>query len=284
MNNPYFIEGPALISFSGGRSSGFMLRQILDAHGGQLPDDVHVVFANTGREMPETLDFVQECGTRWGVSVVWLEYRLDNDGKPTYEIVDHNSASRNGEPFEMLIDKRQYLPNPVARMCTAELKIRSIERWAKDLSIIDFSSVIGLRADEKRRVSKIRNRKSEMKGCIETSTPMADANHTVADVSQFWKDSDFDLMLPNNDGKTPLGNCDLCYLKGASTIMGIVRDYPERAQWWADMENRITSAYGDGALFRKDRPSYREMIKASKEQMDLFDMPDEPTIPCTCTD
>lgn len=33
--NPYHIEGPALISVSGGRTSGFMLRQILDAHGGR---------------------------------------------------------------------------------------------------------------------------------------------------------------------------------------------------------------------------------------------------------
>ena len=32
--NPYLIEGPAVISFSGGRTSGYMLKHILDAHGG----------------------------------------------------------------------------------------------------------------------------------------------------------------------------------------------------------------------------------------------------------
>ena len=47
-SNPYKIEGPALISFSGGRTSGFMLYHILQAHGGTLPEDYFVVFANTG--------------------------------------------------------------------------------------------------------------------------------------------------------------------------------------------------------------------------------------------
>ena len=31
-SNPYKIEGPALISFSGGRTSGYMLKHIIDAH------------------------------------------------------------------------------------------------------------------------------------------------------------------------------------------------------------------------------------------------------------
>lgn len=41
MTHPsYKIQGPALISFSGGRTSGYMLHQIVQAHGGTLPDDV----------------------------------------------------------------------------------------------------------------------------------------------------------------------------------------------------------------------------------------------------
>ncbi len=62
MLDPFLISGPAVISFSGGRTSAYMLWRILRAHGGALPDDVVVCFANTGREMSATLDFVRECG------------------------------------------------------------------------------------------------------------------------------------------------------------------------------------------------------------------------------
>ena len=70
--NPYKIDGPALISFSGGRTSAYMLYHILQAHGGSLPDDIYVTFANTGKEMPETLDFVHDCGVHWDVKIHWL--------------------------------------------------------------------------------------------------------------------------------------------------------------------------------------------------------------------
>ena len=50
MSNPYKIPEPALISFSGGRTSGFMLWKILQAYNGKLPEDIWVVFANTGKK------------------------------------------------------------------------------------------------------------------------------------------------------------------------------------------------------------------------------------------
>ena len=43
--NPYRVPRPAVISFSGGRTSGFMLKKILDAYAGRLPGDIAVVFA-----------------------------------------------------------------------------------------------------------------------------------------------------------------------------------------------------------------------------------------------
>ena len=74
MSSAYLITEPAAISFSGGRTSGYMLYKILEAHDFNLPHDVKVTFANTGKEMPQTLDFVQACSDNWGVDIVWLEY------------------------------------------------------------------------------------------------------------------------------------------------------------------------------------------------------------------
>ena len=76
-NNPFLLETPGVINFSGGRTSGYMLRKILDAFDNKLPDDLPVVFANTGKEMPQTLDFVHDCSTHWDVPIVWVEWNND---------------------------------------------------------------------------------------------------------------------------------------------------------------------------------------------------------------
>jgi 3'-phosphoadenosine 5'-phosphosulfate sulfotransferase (PAPS reductase)/FAD synthetase len=107
-DSPYAITDPAIISFSGGRTSGYMLRHILDTHGGTLPDNIKVVFANTGKERQETLDFVHECGQRWNVAIVWVEYDWDEPHRT--RIVGHNSASRKGAPYEALIDRKGSCP------------------------------------------------------------------------------------------------------------------------------------------------------------------------------
>lgn len=134
-SSPFFITGPALISFSGGRTSAFMLYMILCAHGGVLPADVHVCFANTGKEREETLRFVHECGIRWGVPIVWLEWRAGAGAatEDRFEIVGLNSASRNGEPLKALFRRRKYLPNAVTRFCTAEAKIETMKQYMLSL-------------------------------------------------------------------------------------------------------------------------------------------------------
>ena len=66
-------EGNVLISFSGGRTSAYMLHRIVEANDGLRPE-CKVLFANTGREMPRTLDFVRDVQKHIGVDVTWLEY------------------------------------------------------------------------------------------------------------------------------------------------------------------------------------------------------------------
>ena len=73
--NPFRVPRPAVISFSGGRTSAFMLKRIVDAYDGRLPRDVAVVFANTGLERPETLEFVDVCSRAWSVDIVWVQTR-----------------------------------------------------------------------------------------------------------------------------------------------------------------------------------------------------------------
>lgn len=276
MRDPFRIEGPAAVSFSGGRTSGYMLWRIIQAHGGALPPDVVPAFANTGKEMPETLAFVRDCEQRWRVPIVWLEFR---PGKQ-FERVNFESASREGEPYEALIRERNYLPNPVTRFCTTELKIRTMHRYLRSLGWTEWDQCVGIRADEQRRVAKMRARGESTEGAFETMVlPLAEAGITRHDVAAYWRQSPFDLRLPNRDGTTPLGNCDLCFLKGTTRITSIIRERPHLATWWARMEQTMP-ANSPGAKFHKDRPSYAEMAAQGRDQRTIFQ--DEPLGDCYC--
>lgn len=281
--NQFRIDGPAVISFSGGRTSGMLLWSILDAYDGQLPEDVHVLFANTGREMPETLDFVQECGQRWQVPIAWLEYADHDEPQKRWKLVDYQLASRNGEPFSDLIGRKGVLPNPVMRLCTSELKIRVMKLYAQQVLGFDhFEVAIGFRVDEQYRIAKLSNPHKE---AYDRSAPLARAGVTALDVMRFWESQPFDLRLPNIGGKTTHGNCDLCFLKSGAQVFSLIREKPERAMWWMEQEKRITSnGKGRGHLFRIDRPSYAAMYQMALDQGELFCFDDEPIMDCACTD
>lgn len=287
--DPFNIDGPACISFSGGRTSGYMLWRILQAHGGRLPDDVVVLFANTGKEMPATLDFVHECSQRWSVPITWVEYRPKIDGKKQRAEVTYETASRNGEPYAALIADRNYLPNPVTRFCTTELKILPMHWHVREqLGWSEWSTAVGIRADEQRRLAKMRARGRSIEGSFETMlTPLGDAGITAREVGAFWTSQPFDLKLPNQNGKTAHGNCDLCFLKGADQLLSLIREQPNRAVWWMEQESSIQSAgkyRGDGARFRSDRPSYAEMYRMANQHGELFEFDDEPLHDCFCAD
>jgi len=274
MMNHYLMNEPCAISFSGGRTSGFMLAKILKAHNGTLPDHCKVIFANTGKEMPETLDFVKECGDRWNVDIVWVECEakaMPEGSKRKYEylthVVNYETADRKGKPFAGLIKARKYLPNPVARFCTQELKILRIRDYMNQF-FDEWVNVVGLRADEQRRVVKMSHRDDVI-------LPVANASHSVKDVCDFWDKSDFDLALPNNRGKTQWGNCDMCFLKGLSTKSSIARDRPDLVKWWANQEIDI------GSRFRNDQPDYTAMQLMTQQQKTIFN---DDSVPCFCTD
>jgi 3'-phosphoadenosine 5'-phosphosulfate sulfotransferase (PAPS reductase)/FAD synthetase len=244
MSNPFQIDGPAVISFSGGRTSGYMLRRILDEG---LRPDVHVLFADTGKERRETYRFVVEVAQKWDVEIHAV-YR------PGY--------------FTKLITDKQMLPNPVMRFCTSELKMRPIQDWMKAQGYTYWTNVVGIRSDEPRRVVRLRERED---ACSDVALPLADASVTLADVTAFWQAQPFDLQLQTGEG-----NCDLCFLKGFKLRQQIARDHPELAEWWIDQERER------GATFRNDGRRYLHLLT----QPDLFvHGQDEDTLTeCFCHD
>ncbi len=240
----YRIKGPALISFSGGRTSAYMLHEILRAHDGKLPDDVYVCFANTGKEREKTLRFVHECGSRWGVRVRWLEFVTDlrRPGPAArFEEVGYNSASRNGEPLSRLIARKQSLFSTMrGRWCTQHCKVGVLHDFmaTQGFSGGDYVETIGFRADEYDRVHEMPLR--SLNAGSRFAFPLASAGVRKQDVLRWWASQPFDLDLPRGSG-----NCDHCPFVSEKSRIARARLNPEGLDWWAahEVERKFSFGY-----------------------------------------
>lgn len=240
-----------------------MLWRILQAHGGTLPDNVIAVFANTGREMPATLDFVQRMAVEWNVPIIWLEFRHELPAGRTVrrrwaEVVSHNSASREGEPFDMLLESKKIVPDRSRRFCTEELKVRTIIRHIRAVhGWKHWTNIVGFRSDESVRIANKRATEAAKPGMFDSVFPLADAGLTVMDVRRFWKDQPFDLRL-DKDGDG--GNCDGCFMFSSERIGRMFAKYPERMAWWVKTEAE------QGAKTMRPGQSYAEIRDIAANQ------------------
>ena len=247
------------VSFSGGRSSAMMAKIMIDNY---PKDELIFTFANTGKEMPETLDFVNACDLAWNLNVVWIEFCPENK----FKIVNYETASRDGKPFEQLIEKRNYLPNRVTRFCTSDLKIKPMSKYLQSLGFKEWDAAVGIRKDEPNRYFKMKNKVS--KDRWDYIFPLWDFNVNVNDVKTFWSNQGFDLKIHST-----LSNCDFCFMKGTKKKVAQAHLMPERLEWWIEQENKIK------AKFHKDFKM--ETIKSLGLNKTLFD---EPDISCFCGD
>lgn len=290
MSNPYLLPNPSVVSFSGGRTSGFMLHKILDAFGGTLPDFVKVIFCNTGKEREETLAFVERCSQRWSLPITWLEYRWE-PGRNYFVEVDFASASRKGEPFEAVIRSSSMLPHPAMRKCTIEMKLKTSNRFVRrELGWSEYTNAIGLRADEPKRVAKLQMpakhtviiktlfgeiEEEEGKDYLPGESPvcpLAVDGVCKQTIMEWWTKNDFDLGLEDGEG-----NCDLCFLKGAGTLIHLMQKRPQDAAWWIERERERERELSEKqqimrkrkfALFNAKRPRYEELLAIAQGKSD----------------
>lgn len=263
-------EGNVLISFSGGRTSAYMLHKIVERNG-QLPERVKVVFANTGREFPETLDFVDLVGQELGIKIIWVEY--DRVQKPdviasdkkvvSYRMVERQTASENGEPFLRAIEAKggKFLPNMFARYCTQEMKFLTIKRMlVKEFGWKAWTAAIGVRNDEQRRARPSRDNRQD------AWFPLNDSRVKQGHVLRYWSSMPFDLELTRRspDGKYVLeGNCDCCFMKSEESLAVMYKLHPERFDWWEKLEERTGSFFYDKRKYK----DLRERINQLPDQV-----------------
>jgi 3'-phosphoadenosine 5'-phosphosulfate sulfotransferase (PAPS reductase)/FAD synthetase len=264
------------ISFSGGRSSAVMARMLKQWFAFE-DTKIIVTFANTGCEHEDTLRFVNDCDREWGLDVVWLEAQVFHGERKgiRYKIVNYETASRNGEPFEEVI-KKYGIPNQTNPHCTDKLKTTVMESYLKDQGFYkgktkcNYYTAIGIRADECDRISA---RKEERKLCY----PLVEWGWTKQKIIDYMKQFKFDLQLPEH-----LGNCTWCWKKSLRKHLTLAQDYPQVFNFPKLMDQKYgkhmaETAAGDGngnRRFFRGHVSSNEILElAKKGDFKRFDDP-----------
>ena len=144
-----------LVSFSGGETSAFMAQWLKNHYREFGYENIVFVFANTGLENEQTLEFVESCDIKFGLKLHWVEALVwQSIRKGTgYTLTDYEHAKRKGEPFESIIQKYG-IPNQATPHCTRELKQAPIHSFAKVwFNGEKYHTAIGIRKDEADRIN-----------------------------------------------------------------------------------------------------------------------------------
>lgn len=257
------------ISFSGGRTSAYMTKMLLDHFSDKY--DFIVTFANTGLEHEKTLEFIHNCDKYFGFNTVWLEaeINLEKGQGTTHKTVTYETASRNGEPFHAMIQKYG-IPNPSYLHCTRELKLQVMHSYLRSLGINhkDILTAIGIREDETRRVNK-------KAADVKITYPLIDLFPSdKQDILNWWSFQKFDLGLDEWDG-----NCKGCFKKSFKKIFKQLDSDPTVLDFHIEMERKYPQVGNkennlDRVFFRGQTSAKRlhEMYLEHKSKPDYEDL------------
>ena len=91
-------------SVSSGYSSVLMAVKLKEWY----PDhSIIYAMANTSKERPESLDFMNKCNKYFGFNIIWIEAVINQEKRKgtNFKITNFNNLKRNGEIFEEGIKK-----------------------------------------------------------------------------------------------------------------------------------------------------------------------------------
>lgn len=258
-------DKPIVVSFSGGRSSAFMVLMFeMNKHLKGLKK--HYVFANTGREVEDTLIFIKYFSRWLDIDLTMIEavVHFNQRKSSTHKVCTFGELSRNGEPFIEMV-KKYGLPNIAFPHCTRELKINPIRSFIRtDLGLGKDSCIqaLGMRFDESKRITKHES----------LIYPLFDFGITKSMVNEFWNHEQVSRYTLNIEEFE--GNCDLCFKKSWSKLKLMARKNPASVLWWDDLQEVYSKLNGDNIY--RDQKSARDLLRESADDYDNKD------ISCSC--
>ena len=230
-----------LLGISGGKDSAALAIYMRD----RVPE-MEYFFADTGAELPETLEFV--------------DLMQDYLGKPIVKI----NAGRDFDYYLKL--HSNYLPSAQQRWCTINLKLKLFEAFAGDDNVIQY---VGLRADEPQREGYISTKPN-----ISTRFPFREDGLGIDDVKNILDDSG--LGMPKYYDWRSRSGCYFCFYQRKIEWIGLHENHPElfeAAKQFEKYDEKTGKRYTwsqheslDEILKRKDEIKEKFSLNPSKDK------------------
>ena len=235
-----------LLGLSGGKDSSALAVYMRD----RVPE-MEYFFSDTGKELPETYEFLDRLEAFLGKPIV----RLNMDPDP----------SKNRDFDHWLTLYGGLLPSSQVRWCTVNLKIRPFEEYVGEDKAYHY---IAIRADEDRVGYKPPNTSSLRN--IEPKYPFKEDGITKEEVYRILEESG--VGLPDYYQWRTRSGCYFCFFQRKSEWVGLLEQHPDLFELAKEYEKfnsetgeRFTWSQGE-SLEELSEPERIMQIKANTEK------------------
>lgn len=213
-----------ILSLSGGKDSTALAIYLRD----RVPN-MEYIFHDTGKELPDTLDYIERLEAYLGKRVVRTTTREDFD--------------------DVLRTKGGMLPSNKRRWCTELLKLKPFETYIGDEPCINY---VGIRADED-RIGYVSHKPN-----IKAVFPFREDGIDYEGVVSILQDAGLGMPPYTSWGRTRSG-CFFCFYQQKIEWVRLKQHYPERFEEAKGYEkpNRVNGKvfyWGDEPLADLEQP------------------------------
>lgn len=140
-----------VVSDSGGRSSKFLAKIMLDKFG---KDNVDFIFMDTGEEHEETYKFIRSCNKAFKLDLTCLrgDFSLPLGSGVGYSVVSIDDIKPDSKPFKEMMAKYG-VPYIGGMFCTDRMKLKPYKKYCdKTYGKNNYETWLGVRFDEPKRL------------------------------------------------------------------------------------------------------------------------------------
>lgn len=250
-----------VLGLSGGKDSSALAVYMRD----RVPD-MEYFFSDTGKELPETYEYLDKLEAFLGKPIVRLNMDSDRD---------------KNRDFDHWLDVyKGLLPSSQVRWCTVNLKIQPFEEYIGEDRAYHY---IAIRADEDRvgykppKISSLSN--------IQPKYPFKEDGITKADVYRILEENG--IGLPKYYEWRTRSGCYFCFFQRKSEWVGLLEEHPdlfELAKAYEETPNKnaktdeqFTWCQGE-SLAELSQPERIAEIKANTEKALVSKKEDKPNL------